>query len=345
MLERQTQMYKEMYERNLAHKDSEINDLKKELEREAKIKVEIKKDLLQKHSELDSHIQNTKHIEKKLKEANTKSENLKLMLVQAKSHFEEILDLLQKLTKHISEIKRSHAELLEAVRERDQRNQIDQACRDVQAVSMSMSNRDSITHSIVSSKGNYSLPPNSTCGLADFNDGSIRINSKDHNNPEGLFYDYMTNEQKRHIDLCSALMEQIHENIESIEGEVKKINILDTYKPVKQTQIIDYENMPLNNGGQSHEEEKYQHALLEMIAKEFEEIKHSLENLMNDIRAGNFEELKRKVELHDQKKGRYSDAEILNFKAEQDLIEDKENSFVNFTQSKPAKRLKYMQIN
>lgn len=81
MVENELAFCKERYEVKLKHKDEEITDLIRQNESSLKIRTEIKKDLINKTHECEKYIEQTKEAEQSLKEAENKSENLKLMLV------------------------------------------------------------------------------------------------------------------------------------------------------------------------------------------------------------------------------------------------------------------------
>jgi len=341
MLEKQLQAYKEMNERNKKHRDEEMAELRKEVDREVRIKAELKKQLILTTTQWDQYSDQVNQMQERVKEDDNKAENLKMMLVQWRRVFEAISQQYVKLNRQIVELKRSDTELLAAVKERDQRNHLDQAFKSIEEISkdrdsmMQSENCDPNNSILLSRKSNNSKLPL-------YSDGSIRVSSKDLNNPESLFFDYMTNEQMRHVEVLSQMMEEIYDKIEDMKVEMKKIDTLSHYQLVKQPEIVDRESVPYRSDHGSEEDRKYQSAMWSMIWLEIENVKKSVENIFDDIRNNRFDELKKKLEKHDGKKTRFSEIDMENpsKRFEQDLQENKENNRMLFTQAKPTKRLK-----
>ena len=127
MLEKDLVFNKKMCEDKLKRKDEQIDELKRENEKQMKIRAEIKKELIHKFTEIDNLVKETKLAEKKMKESENKSENLKLMLQNNKNVLKDLLVIFSNFRSYVSQLQKSDEELLEAVQERYQRNSLDQS--------------------------------------------------------------------------------------------------------------------------------------------------------------------------------------------------------------------------
>ena len=54
-----------------------------------------------------------------------------------------------------------------------------------------------------------------------FNDDAVKITPKEYKNPESLFYDFLLNNQLKHIESLTGIMDEVDDKVDIIEKEVK----------------------------------------------------------------------------------------------------------------------------
>ena len=136
---------------------------------------------------------------------------------------------------YISVLKEDEKELLESVRERYQKKSLDQNC----SLFNSRADQD---HSM-DAHSFKSAPVDVSNFCKDIPDGSEFIPSKDKENPESLFLDYIMENQMKHIDSLGEVMEDVDDKVEILEKEVDKISKLDAQRLMETPLPVNFDEL------------------------------------------------------------------------------------------------------
>ncbi|CAI2371670.1 unnamed protein product [Moneuplotes crassus] len=330
MLEKDLSFQKEQYERKIKRKDDKIAELLKEIDYHKRIRAETKTELVHKVNEIDELEKEKNQVHQSMKEADNKSENLKLMLVASKNAMKKCLVVFGNIKSYISMLKEDEKELLESVRERYQKKSLDQNC----SLFNSRADQD---HSM-DAHSFKSAPVDVSNFCKDIPDGSEFIPSKDKENPESLFLDYIMENQMKHIDSLGEVMEDVDDKVEILEKEVEKISKLDAQRLMETPLPVNFDELLYKHPNEEGQKERdYQSKMCKLISLEIQKVSKTIETIKKYILEERFSELKELILSHDANKGRLSET----FTPTRNDVENKENAGM-YTQMKDHKKYRVL---
>lgn len=143
-----------------------------------------------------------------------------------------------------------------------------------------------------------------------FDDGSITFSSKDQNNPDSLFYQYIEGEQLRHLDTLNNLMEEVDDKVDILKKEIEKIDKLNHYRLIEPVTLPDFDSMPCRSENSTGAfERQYQSKMCKLIFYEITNLRNIVQNIKDDLTEGRVDEVLHKINNYEDRKGRYSEVE------------------------------------